>query len=81
MYLNETVREHSLYRLCPALLNGVSNRDYPGSDYFDTRIECLDMDSYEKKVMHKAQADNTVDAVSELERITTTARSMRACYW
>lgn len=63
VYLNETVREHSLYRLCPALLNGVSNRDYPGSDYFDTRIECLDMDSYEKKVMHKAQADNTVDAV------------------
>lgn len=63
MYLNETVREHSLYRLCPALLNGVSNRDYPGSDYFDTRIGCLDMDSYEKKVMHKAQADNTVDAV------------------
>ena len=46
MYLNETVREHSLYRLCPALLNGVSNRDYRRSlsDEEELAAEILEED-------------------------------------
>lgn len=63
IYSNETVRAHSLYPACRSWLNVVSDRDYPGKNYFDIRIECLDMDLYEKDIQHKAQADHTVDTV------------------
>lgn len=63
IYSNETVRAHSLYPACRSWLNVVSDRDYPGKNYFDKRIECLDMDLYEKDIQHKAQADHTVDTV------------------
>lgn len=63
VYNNEVVAAHSFYPLCHSFLNTVSNKDYPGRDYFNPEIECLDMDFYEKNVLHKAQADHTVDAV------------------
>lgn len=63
VYNNEVVAAHSFYPLCHSFLNTVSNKDYPGHDYFNPEIECLDMDFYEKNVLHKAQADHTVDAV------------------
>ena len=48
---------------CGSTLNEVSNLDYPNSNYFNPDIECLDMDTYEKKVLRKSHADHTVDAV------------------
>lgn len=59
---NDYLRGHPLYLKCLALLNDVSERDYPGNNYFDKRIECLDMDTYEREVCF-GQADCTIDAV------------------
>ena len=59
---NSIVRESALYCSCADTLFNVSNRDYPNRYSFDVRIECLDMDSYEKNVC-KGNPDNTVDAV------------------
>lgn len=61
VYNNVFLKRHSLYRHCASTLNAVSERDYPKKNYFDTRIECLDMDTYEKKC--GGNADCTVDAV------------------
>lgn len=61
VYNNDFLKRHSLYRHCASTLNAVSERDYPKKNYFDTRIECLDMDTYEKKC--GGNADCTVDAV------------------
>ena len=63
VYNNTIVRVHSLYTHCGSTLNTISNRDYPNKDYFNPHIECLDMDTYEKKILHKSQPDNSVDAV------------------
>lgn len=59
---NATVIRHSLYGKCGATLNEVSERDYPGKDYFDPAIGCLDMDTYETAICH-GRPDCTVDAV------------------
>lgn len=63
VYNNDTVAAHSLYNKCGSTLNEVSNRDYPGKDYFNKEILCLDMDIYEKNVLHSESPDCTVDAV------------------
>ncbi len=63
IYNNQLVEGHSLYPPCGSTLNDVSNRDYPDTNYFHTDIKCLDIDYYEKQVLRKGQADNTVDAV------------------
>ena len=63
IYNNQLVERHSLYPSCPSTLNSVSNRDYPNTNYFNPEIKCLDIDSYEKQVLRKSQANNTVDAV------------------
>ena len=62
VYNNEFLKRHSLYRHCASTLNAVSERDDPNKNYFDKRIECLDMDTYEKKCC-SGNADCTVDAV------------------
>ena len=62
VYNNDFLKRHSLYRHCASTLNAVSERDYPNKNYFDTRIECLDMDTYETKNCG-GNADCTVDAV------------------
>lgn len=62
VYNNEIVSKHTLYVLCASTLNEVSERDYPGKNYFDPQIACLDMDSYETSVSH-GNADSTTDAV------------------
>lgn len=62
-YNNAIVEKHSFHAISGSTLNEVSNRDYPNSDYFNPDIECLDMDTYESKVLRKSQADRTVDAV------------------
>ena len=62
IYDNHVVREHSLYARCPSTLNEISNRDYPGTDYFNPDIIGLDMDDYERRTCH-GHANNTVDAV------------------
>ena len=62
-YNNAIVEKHSFHAICGSTLNEVSNRDYPNSDYFNPYIECLDVDTYESKVLRKSQADRTVDAV------------------
>ena len=59
---NDVVRRCPLFSKCADLLQNVSNRDYPGRYYFDSRIECLDIDAYEKNVCG-GNPDNTVDAV------------------
>ena len=62
IYDNHVVREHSLYARCPSTLNEISNRDYPGTDYFNPDIIGLDMDDYERRTCY-GHANNTVDAV------------------
>lgn len=62
IYNNDFLKQHSLYKHCASTLNAVSERDYPKKNYFDTRIECLDMDTYETNNCG-GNADCTVDAV------------------
>lgn len=62
IYNNDFLKQHSLYKHCASTLNAVSVRDYPNTKYFDTRIECLDMDTYETNNCG-GNADCTVDAV------------------
>ena len=44
---NDTVRKHRLYPRCGSTLHKVSKKDYDKDNFFDERIECLDIDSYE----------------------------------
>lgn len=62
VYNNDIVSKHSLYALCASTLNTVSERDYPGKNYFDPQIACMDMDTYETSVCF-GYADRTMDAV------------------
>ena len=59
---NGVIRQCSLFDSCGETLLNVSNRDYPGRYSFDSRIECLDIDSYERNVCGQ-NPENTVDAV------------------
>ena len=62
VYNNDVLSKHSLYAHCASTLNVISERDYPGNNYFDSRIECLDVDTYETSICH-GNADCTTDAV------------------
>ena len=62
VYNNDILSKHSLYGFCASTLNAVSERDYPGMNYFDPQIACMDMDTYETNVSH-GNADSTTDAV------------------
>ena len=44
---NDAVRTHRLYSLCGSTLHNVSKKDYAKDNFFDKRIECLDIDIYE----------------------------------
>lgn len=59
---NDFLHRHTLWQKCPSSLNDVSERDYPGRNYFDPRIDCLDMDVYERQICG-GQANCTTDAV------------------
>lgn len=60
---NTVVQKHTLYRSCAKLLQQICDRDYLAGKYlFDSRIECLDMDSYER-ILCCDEPDKTVDAV------------------
>lgn len=63
IYSNDYLHQHSLWPVCGCNLNtDISERDYPGMNYFDTRIDALDMDRYEAEICH-GQADSTADSV------------------
>ncbi len=62
VYNNDVVSRHSLYSHSASTLNAVSERDYPGKNYFDPQIACLDMDTYEASIRH-GNPDSTTDAV------------------
>ena len=62
IYDNGIITEHKLYPVCGKKLQDVSEKDYHGKKYFDGRIECLDMDFYEKAVCN-GDRNETVDAV------------------
>lgn len=60
---NTVVQKHTLYRSCAKSLQQICDRDYAAGKYlFDSRIECLDMDSYERAFCC-GEPDKTVDAV------------------
>jgi len=59
---NDIILKHSTYRQCGSMLDTVSKKDYPGDDFFDKRIACLDMDAYET-IVCKGAKDCTMDAV------------------
>ena len=61
IYNNIILRRHPLTINCLSTLNEVSNGDYPGTNYFDSNIECMDLDSYEQH--SKGESKKTVDAV------------------
>ncbi len=62
VYDNNCLLSHSISRQYSSTLNAVSERDYPGKNYFDQSIKCLDMDSYERD-QATGNEDSTVDAV------------------
>ena len=62
VYNNDIISKHSLFASCASTLNAVSERDYPGKNFFAPQIACMDMDTYEKSVCH-GSADCTADAV------------------
>jgi hypothetical protein len=62
VYNNDIISKHSLFAYCASTLNAVSERDYPGKNFFAPEIACLDIDAYEKSVCH-GSADCTADAV------------------
>ena len=59
---NDVVSQCALFNRCADFLQNVSDRDYPGRYNFDSRIECLDIDYYERMVCG-GNPDNTMDAV------------------
>ena len=61
IYNNKILRSHPIAGSYLSTLNEVSNQDYPGTNYFDPGIECLDLDNYEQN--RKGESGNTVDAV------------------
>ena len=58
---NECVESHPIYEKAGALLSDVCKRDYK-DNFFDERIECLDMDTYEVMIC-SGQKQATMDAV------------------
>ena len=60
---NDFVRLHPLWGKCPATLQDISERDYPGDAYFSEMktVDALDLDSYEQS-MHKSATECTGDA-------------------
>ena len=74
VYNNDIVSKHSLFASCASTLNAVSERDYPGKNYFAPEISCLDMDTYEKSVCHD-NADSTIDAVIGISTCVNKVRS------
>lgn len=61
---NFVVRQHPLYKypICQSTLNQISQKDYAGTNYFDSGIEAIDVDYYEQHVRNNIQSDKTVDA-------------------
>ena len=65
IYDNDVVCQHPFYQkyeVCRSTLNGISQKDYPGTQYFDTKIEAIDVDNYEHYVLNQQNSVNTVDA-------------------
>ena len=58
---NEIVQVHPIYQAAKSYLAQLSVRDY-GKPCFDSRIECLDMDSYETSLPQNV-SDSTMDGV------------------
>lgn len=58
---NKVIKRHHIYAVCHNTLHAVSKRDYPRDEFFDTRIECLDMDKYESE-QAKGEKGMTMDA-------------------
>lgn len=71
---NNFLQRHFLIDVCKAQLQDISERDYPSEGFsFDSRIECLDMDSYER-VRSPHNIYKTVDAVIGICACSTNKR-------
>ena len=62
VYNNEYLQHHPLANYCLSTLNAVSERDYPGKNYFKSEIKCLDIDKYERENAY-GERSCTADAV------------------
>ena len=60
---NDYVHGCQLWSCCKSTLQGISDRDYPGKNYFKPlpNIDALDLDTYEKS-LHKKSLECTGDA-------------------
>lgn len=61
IFNHDIIEKHSIYRTAGSTLQKISEKDYPGKDYFDERIKALDLDSFARQ-QHKEPA-HSVDAV------------------
>lgn len=61
IYSNSIIERHPLYAKCPSTLRRVSDKDYPGKNYFSMEVPCIDLDAYEESM--SGENDCTVDAV------------------
>lgn len=62
VYWNDGITQHPFHTEVGSTLYDISERDYPGTDYFDSAIEALDMDCYEEK-QSQFERKPTMDAV------------------
>ena len=62
VYWNDGITQHPFHTEVGSTLYDISERDYPGTDYFDPAIEALDMDCYEEK-HSQFERKPTMDAV------------------
>ena len=68
VYNNGVIGIHPLAAYCKSTLRDVSEKDYPGSNYFNPDIECLDLDAYVKS-KHLARTPKTMDAAMGISNI------------
>lgn len=64
VYDNQVLKQHPLYSYseCRSTLNEISEKDYPGCNYFPENIDAIDVDNYEHKVLRPIEEEPTVDA-------------------
>lgn len=75
---NTVIQGHTLYCDCADMLQQVCNRDYDVGKYiFNSQIECLDLDSYERSLC-RGDADKTVDSVIGISTCSNDKRKVNS---
>lgn len=74
---NEVVQKSSLYSKCASTLLYLSQRDYSDKYKFSPKIECLDLDTYER-LINRNILSNTMDAAIGVSNCSNEKRKTKA---